>query len=107
MYILEKVSYPAWQIKAEEIDFPLSILEQSVCNHCKMTKRDYDTFLESWWEKSDHTTSPFLDEDYEPDVFFPDNYNDMSTEEKINTLLSTACGCEYDYYTEEDNDETH
>lgn len=106
MYILEKVSYPGWQIKAEEIYFPLSILEQSVCNHCKMTKQDYDTFLDSWWSQSDHyrTANPLYEEDYEPDVFFPDNYNEMSTEEKINTLLATACGCEYEYYTEEDND---
>ena len=106
MYILEKVSYPGWQLKAEDIHFPLSILEQSVCQHCKMTKRDYDTWLDSYWANTEHSSNEFDNEDYEPDVFFPDNYSEMTIDEKINTLLATACGCEYDYYTEEDNDET-
>lgn len=105
MYILEKVSYPGWKLEAEEIHFPLSILEQSVCHHCKMTKQDYDTFLESWWAKSDHTTNPLYDEEYEPDQFFPDNYSEMTIEEKIHTLLNTACGVEYEFETKEERND--
>lgn len=106
MYVLEKVSYPGWQIKAEEIEFCLQIFEGAVCNHCKMTKQDYDTFLDSWWAKSDHTVNPLYDEEYEPDVFFPDNYKGMGVREKIDALLDTACGCEYDFWIEEDSNET-
>jgi hypothetical protein len=97
MYILEKVSSPGWTLEAEEIDICLRVLEQSVCKHCKMTKQDYDTFLDSYWADTEHSSNEFTNEDYEPDEFFPDHYKDMSPIEKIEALLATACGLEYEY----------
>lgn len=97
MYILEKLSSPGWEIKAESIDFPLMILEKQVCLYCRMTKLDYDSFMDEWWAKSDHGSNPFSThyDDHEQDQFFPDHYDDMDPEEKINALLNTDCGAEY------------
>lgn len=105
MYILEKVSSPGWKLEAEEIGYCLQFLEPSICNHCKMTKQDYDTFMDTWWADTDHSQRDYDNEEYEPEVYFPDNYNTMTDLDKIHTLLGTACGCEFDFdIIEEDND---
>jgi hypothetical protein len=84
MLVLEKISVPGWEFKTKYIDNVLWMLDQSVCQVCKMTEAEYKEFCP----------------DENPEELRPETYNQWSTLEKIEWLLGTACGCEFDFYDE-------
>lgn len=110
MYLLDKVSYPGWELRSEHIKDIRWMLEQHVCNSCKWTKADYDNYLAEHPEEQED--EEFLKLEAEGMVsryinpttysyFFPENYQDLSDMQKIDLLLDTACGCEFIF--EEEN----
>jgi hypothetical protein len=97
MLVLEKMSMPGWTFKSNYIEHIFWLLDQCVCSSCKMTKQEYIS----------HEGEYEVDEDLEEDVnpftfteFKPETYDQWSMQEKIDWLLGTACGCEYDFYDE-------
>ena len=78
IYRLDKCSSPGFEFYSENLEHILTVLESNVCGSCKI-----------------------YDEEYE--IGLPDDYNSLSTEEKIHELLATSCGCEFDvsYYENE------
>ena len=91
MYKLEKMSVPCWEFRSEHIDHIYMQLDAHVCSMCKLTEAEY---LRAAQE---------VDAEYEEEPFFkPDNFSEFSYEYKIEWLLGTACGCEFDFYDEVD-----
>ena len=94
MFILEKLSMPGWGFKSDHIEHIFWLLDQSVCNHCKMTEKEYQQFiLEQEYE---------VEEALYPGDLLPETYNQWSLLEKVEWLMGTACGCEFDFYNEMD-----
>lgn len=92
MLILEKMSVPGWQLHSEYIEHILEMLESHVCGMCKQTEAQYKQ------------ATLTVDAEYNEyrDDFKPETYNQYSPIEKIHWLLSTPCGCEFDFYDEEE-----
>lgn len=95
MYILEKYSLPSWKLESDKLDIALWMLEHHVCNNCRMTKSQYADWLASEYP---YDTDAMETIDYSQDLF-PENYFQLSEEEKIFALLDTACGCEFGFET--------
>jgi hypothetical protein len=92
MLILEKMSVPGWQLKSEYIEPLLEMLEAHVCGMCTMTEAEY--------KQATLTVDAEYDDEYPQ--FKPDTYYSYSPIEKIDWLLGTPCGCEFDFYDEEE-----
>lgn len=94
MFVLEKCSLPnTWEFKSLLIEDIYEKLDSQICRGCKMTEqelRDLD--------------DPDLDieEEIRLGMYKPETYDKWSALEKVEWLLGTACGCEYDFYTEFD-----
>lgn len=106
-YVLEKYSLPGWELKTNHIEVVWNKLDMEVCRSCKMSKTE---FLESMLEiaEDEETLSEYqtslneypLINPYNYCEFQPDNYMELSFEERIDFLLDTACGCEYGVHDE-------
>jgi len=99
MFVLDKMSMPGWEFKTEHIEQVFWLLDQCVCSSCKMTKLEYTS----------HEGEYEVDENYEEDInpftfqdFKPETYDQWSTLEKVEWLMGTACGCEFNFYDEAD-----
>jgi len=92
MLVLEKMSVPGWQFKSDHIEHLLNMLEQCVCNSCKLTEEQY--------KQATLTVDAEYDE-YRDD-FKPQTYDQYSPIEKIEWMLGTPCGCEFDFYDEDE-----
>lgn len=101
MLVLDKMSMPGWQFKSGHIEHIFWLLNQCVCDSCKMTKAEYEkSTLEVDAEYPDED-----DEDINPYTaceFKPETYDSWSLLEKVEWLMGTACGCEFDFYDEAD-----
>lgn len=100
MLVLEKMSMPGWQFKTDHIEQIFWLLDQCVCSSCKMSKQEYIK----------HEGTYIVDEDIEEDInpftftdFKPETYDSWSLLEKVEWLMGTACGCEFDFYEESNN----
>lgn len=112
MYRLDKASNPGYTLESEHIHWIRWMLEQGVCDQCKWTKADYEKHLvenpEDYLEEQEDLREEFADmaaRGISPltfSEFFPENYNELSDDEKISFLLSTACGCEF-WFEESEN----
>ncbi len=112
MYQLGKASNPGYTLESEHLHWIRWMLEQGVCEQCKWTKADYEKHLaqnpEDYLEDDEELREEYADmatRGISPltfSEFFPDNYSSLSDMEKVNYLLSTACGCEYWLEEEED-----
>lgn len=96
MWILDKLSMPGWEFKTEHIDQVFWILNQCVCQGCQMTEQEY---LETGEDDSD--TEEGINP-YTMDEFKPETYNSWSALEKVEWLMNTSCGCEFDFYDEDE-----
>lgn len=92
MYKLEKMSTPGWEFRSEYIEHIYRQLNDFVCGLCKQTEAEY--------RKATLEVDAEYNDDF--DHFKPDNFSEFSYEEKIDWLLGTACGCEFDFYNEAD-----
>lgn len=107
-YTLDKMSMPGWELKSDHLHHIVWMLDQHVCNNCKWTKADYDEYIkEHPWETEDEKlmAEECLDDDCNPYSFcdfFPENYKELPDQEKIDLLMQTACGCEFDFRDAED-----
>lgn len=90
MYNLEKLSTPGWEFRSEYIEHIYMQLNDHVCSLCEQTEDEY------------RKATLEVDAEYEDDSnhFKPDNFSEFSYKEKIYWLLSTSCGCEFDFYDE-------
>lgn len=89
MLVLEKLSMPGWEFKTDHIEQIFWLLDQCVCEHCKQTEAEYKADDEEEYE--DAWTN-----------FKPETYDSFSLLEKVEWLMGTACGCEFDFYDEAD-----
>lgn len=99
MWILDKMSLPGWEFKTEHIDQVLWILDQCVCSSCKMTKQEYIN------HEGEYIVDENIGDDMNPftfNDFKPETYDSWSALEKVEWLLDTACGCEFDFYDEDE-----
>ena len=100
------MSSPGWQFQSDHIEHIRWMLDQHVCKNCKMSREDYD----AWCKEQVNVTTDeewMLEEGMNPysfTDFIPENYAELSEQDKIDWLLSTACGCEYDFTDSEDPD---
>lgn len=70
-YTLHKVSDPGFELHTNQLHHVVQVLEDFVCDGCKTS----DSADSGNW---------------------PDNYDSLSYSQKIEALLSTSCGCEFD-----------
>lgn len=99
MLVLDKMSIPGWQFKSDHIEHIFWLLNQCVCSSCKMTKEEY----------TNHEGEYIVDENIGDDInpftftyFKPETYDSWSMLEKVEWLMGTACGREFDFYDEAD-----
>ena len=111
IYRLDKVSNPGYTLESEHLHWIRWMLEQGVCDSCKWSKADYEKYTGE--NPEDLEDEEFLRLDADDKVarginpltyseFFPDDYKSLSDEEKVDLLLSTACGCEF-WFEESEN----
>ena len=111
IYRLDKASNPGYTLETNHIEWIRWMLEEGVCDSCKWTKADYEKYIAENPEELED--EEFLRLEAEDMVakgispltfseFFPDNYKQLSDMEKVNFLLSTACGCEFWFEETED-----
>lgn len=109
-YTLYKLSTPGWTLKSDHIQHIRWMLEQHVCSNCKWTRAEYEQYLKSSpWETEDEKlmAEECVDDDRNPysfSDFFPENYRELTEQEKIDLLMQTACGCEFDFVDTNDPD---
>ena len=92
MHVLDKMSVPGWEFKTDYIEQVFWILDQCVCSSCKVTKAEYEGITD---ENLGDDINPFTFTDFRPET-----YDSWSVLEKVEWLLGTACGCEFDFYDE-------
>ena len=91
MHVLDKLSYPGWEFKSNHIEHILWMLDRHICDACKITEQDYLSQAEFDFEPEEGINPYTLDE------FKPETYDQWSDLEKVEWLLGTACGCEFDF----------
>jgi hypothetical protein len=100
MLVLEKMSMPGWEFKTDHIEHIFWLLNQCVCAKCKMTMLEYTN------HEGKYTVDENLQEDINPFTsteFKPETYDSWSLLEKVEWLMGTACGCEFDFYDDEES----
>lgn len=68
-YNLIKMSEPGFDLRTEHLQNVRNVLNLYVCSMCRRN--------EGTWHR------------------FPENFDELSTEEQVRALLSTDCGCEF------------
>lgn len=104
-YILDKMSSPGWEFKTDHLHHIVWMLDKHVCKECKWTREDWEHYNEFNMEPYDEMTQECLDKGMNPYSYcdwFPENYDELSDDDKISWLLDTACGCEFDFIDRED-----
>jgi hypothetical protein len=87
-YKLTKLSKTGYELVTSDIDMIYDMLDRFVCSSCKVKQCEAEKYcnendIENW--ERPH----FIDE------ALPDDYDKLPTIEKVNWLMSTACGCEF------------
>ena len=70
-YKLIKLSSPGFHLESEDIRHVYNVLDMYVCESCK------------WHDPNDEMST------------WPENYDDLSFEDKVHELLWTSCGAEF------------
>ena len=109
MFVLDKMSMPGWEFKTNHIEKIFWLLDQSVCSICKMTKAEYeksDLQVDAdYLDEEDEGINPYTFSEFNPYTFSefkPETYDQWSMLERVEWLMGTACGCEFDFYDEAD-----
>jgi hypothetical protein len=76
------------------------MLDRHVCKECKWQKSDYEKWKSENPKDAAEAEEYFdLEDGWNPYTYtdmFPDNYEELPLQEKVDLLMSTACGCEFD-----------
>lgn len=87
-YKLTKLSKVGFGLTTPDISMIYDELNNFVCASCKVKQSEAEKYCEE---------NPM--EEFEQEYFienaFPDNYDSLPTLEKVEWLMSTACGCEF------------
>lgn len=99
MFVLDKMSSPGWELRSEHIEHIFDMLDRHVCSGCKMTKAEYEAsnIIVEEYDELGEDINPYTFTEYRPET-----YDQWSLLEKVEWLLGTACGCEFDFYNEEE-----
>lgn len=99
--VLHKASSPGWEFRAGTVEQIYDMLEYHVCESCKLTEKQYREQHTDTMDDEDAIENLKLGiNPYTFTMFFPDNYNKLSFDDRISHLLDTACGCEFEYDNE-------
>lgn len=100
-YQLNKVSIPGWEFKTN-CEFQIArMLDQHVCSMCKYTKAEFDK--EAEYHDSEEIVE-VLSDNQNPMTFcdfLPENWKNLTPLERIDLLLQSACGCEFEFIDNE------
>ena len=87
-YKLTKLSKVGFELTTPDISMIYTELNSFVCSSCKVKQGEAESYCQE---------NPM--EEFEQEYFienaFPDNYDSLPTLEKVEWLMSTACGCEF------------
>ncbi|AGH31911.1 hypothetical protein VPIG_00053 [Vibrio phage PWH3a-P1] len=87
-YKLTKISKTGYELVTSDIEMIYSMLDGFVCSSCKVKQCEAEKYCQENdiedWERSHFIENAF-----------PDDYDNLPTVEKVNWLMSTACGCEF------------
>ncbi len=84
-YVLTKLSNPGWNLGTGHQEIILDKLEGKICSGCKLTEAEYKQEHPDYRPQADDTDQGW----------FPEDYDDLSTEAKLLELLGSTCGIEY------------
>ena len=105
-YTLDKMSSPGWIFKTDHLEHIHWMLDQHVCKQCKWQRADYEKWKEENPKDAAEAEEYFdLEDGWNPYTYtdmFPDNYEELPLQEKVDLLMDTACGCEFDLIDSED-----
>lgn len=85
--VLTKLSAPGFSLESEHLETIEHYLILSLCSMCTKTKSEFLNALEDVTE-GDMTSAMNL---------IPDNYESLSSINRINALLGTSCAVEFDF----------
>lgn len=91
MFVLEKMSTPGWEFRSDCIEHIYAQLDTHVCGSCKMTEEEYRTATKQVDAEYDDEWGHFSK---------PETFSQWSDLEKVEWLLGTPCGCEFDFEEE-------
>lgn len=87
-YKLTKISKTGYEFSTSDIEMIYDRLDEFVCTSCKVKKSEAIKYCD------ENNIEDFEREHFIQEAF-PDNYDDLPTLEKVQWLMSTACGCEF------------
>ena len=94
MYKLIKSSSPSWEEDFNNIEDLFAKVDDCVCDMCKINSYEE---MKNYFDSNEHSTS-YTEKDILNELEYccvGKDYGSMSTTEKVDELLHTACGCEY------------
>lgn len=105
-YVLDKMSGPGFHLKTDSISVLRLVLESHVCTYCMLTKEELieSAKAQSEEDKEAWGSEQEVNEITEYEFAFPDDYCEMTEEEKVDALMSTCCGAEFFYETFTNNE---
>ena len=87
-YKLTKISKTGYEFSTSDIELIYDRLDEFVCTSCKVKRSEAEKYCE------ENNLEGFEREQFIENAF-PDNYDNLPTLEKVEWLMSTACGCEF------------
>lgn len=89
-YKLTKLSKTGYELVTSDIDMIYDMLDRFVCNTCKVKQHEVGKYCD------ENAIEDFEREEFIEEAL-PDDYDTLPTIEKVNWLMSTACGCEFTF----------
>ncbi|UUW39871.1 hypothetical protein VP14_184 [Vibrio phage VPMCC14] len=87
-YKLTKISKTGFEFSTSDIEMIYDRLDEFVCTSCKVKQSEAIKYCD------ENNIEDFEREHFIQEAF-PDDYDNLPTLEKVEWLMSTACGCEF------------
>lgn len=87
-YKLTKLSKVGFELTTSDIEMIYDRLDEFVCTICTVKQSEAEKYCE------ENSIEGFSREQFIEEAF-PDDYDSLPTLEKVEWLMSTACGCEF------------
>lgn len=101
--VLIKASSPGWKKSFDTLGESFQELSKYVCGSCLLTESAYKRIVDSNPEAPSDTVGYTMGQAWEDGCHdaIPDDWTEWPTWSKIQLLLGTPCGLEFDFYVED------
>ena len=101
--VLVKCSSSGWEKSFDTLEECFSEFRQHICSSCLITESEYESAVETHPDAPSDVVGYTMKQAWEEGLHdaVPDDWTEWPTWSKIQLLLGTPCGCEFDFYVED------